>query len=192
MILSAPGTARAEHTWTFWNVTSSVAPSEESRPPDTLVPGSDAHWNSTSAVDPTSPKYDFEWGLTTIYAKLGNDWQDVSSLWSYGGGGSGVTLPFETTTPIKIYELLFFGDLVFECDLRIRADAAGYASFDLLNVTFGSYLDQNVNAMRLGSVSGDAIGGWIDVRPVPEPSGMALLLGGAVALGVMGLRRRRR
>jgi len=103
-----------------------------------------------------------------------------------------VTLPYERTVPVKIYELLFFGDLVFECDLRVRADAAGYGGFDLLNVTFGSYLDQNVNAIRLGSESGDPIGGWIDVRPVPEPSGMALLLAGAVALGVMGLRRRRR
>jgi len=140
--------------------------------------GENISWTSPTAVPITWKPYHWSAGFTKIEAQL------VFTVWL------DVTAEFGDTTAAGISQALPF-DIINEpvnepgtlvCDIHHWVDGAGNGQFTIANVVFGTLLGSQITGFRAtGSTT-----------VVPEPAGIILLLSGAIAIGLVALRRRSR
>ncbi len=131
------------------------------------------------------PQYEWSWEVTKVHLRatlLPNVylWQGVDA--DYGDAGTHVgSLPFNLAN-----EAVDDGSsgAIIKANLHLHVTADGKGNFDLTNIEWGTYSGYDV--------TGIAVEGQMTVNAVPEPTGLALLLSGALPLGLVALRRRRR
>ncbi len=139
---------------------------------------------ATDAVE-----YDYEWDLTEVEIRLeGGDLPPGAFVWSSiisilpaevdSGFGTKTSVPFQLS-PIVIDELDVLGISAY---LWLGVSDLGMATGALNNITFGT-----IDTGPTYTITGVRVSGDFTVNPVPEPTSIALL-----SLGVLAVLRNRR
>ena len=144
---------------------------------DVTSNGADASWDSSSFVD-SWPEYDYDYEITVFEVELSvSGWLDLTGEFDPAdliGSGTASGPP-----PVVFFNESVDEPGVIALDININIDASGYGHATLSNVTLGTFLGQDLEAIR--------IGGNLDLIGVPEPMSLLLVLTG---VGFLAARRR--
>jgi hypothetical protein len=166
LVLGSTSMAQAE-TWTFTDVT-------------IQKPATQMFYEMTPAISTAFPKYDWSYLVTKVDAQL--NW----GLWLTPYTNLSDSGQATIVGPFAGFDMWneHVNEDALKGDIRLWVNANGNPHLDMSNLVYGSMYGADVTGLRAS--------GTITVTGVPEPTGVLMLASGAIAVGLILVRRRGR